>query len=163
DTISGQDGNDQIYGGRSADDPADGPDTIYADVGNDNVWAGGGVGDRCDGGGGNDRYQYESVSDSAPGATNRDVILAFANVGATAGDQIDLATIDANTGVGGNQAFVFKGTAAISGAGQVNVVASGGDTLIRANTGGTLAPELEIVVQDGTATPGQWVAGDFIL
>jgi hypothetical protein len=45
----------------------------------------------------------------------------------------------------------------------VNVVASGGDTLIRANIGGTLAPELEIVVQDGTATPGQWVAGDFIL
>lgn len=155
DTIRGGAGNDRVYGGT-------GIDTLYGDDGVDNVRGGGGA-DRCDGGGGNDRYQYESVSDSAPGATNRDVILAFANVGATAGDQIDLATIDANTGVGGNQAFVFRGTGAITGAGQVNVVASGGDTLIRANTGGTLAPELEIVVQDGTATPGQWVAGDFIL
>jgi Ca2+-binding RTX toxin-like protein len=155
DTIRGGVGNDRVYGGT-------GTDILYGDDGVDNVRGGGGD-DRCDGGTGNDRYSYDVVSDSAPGTANRDVILAFASVGATAGDVIDLAAIDANAGVGGNQAFVFKGTAAISGAGQVNVVASGGDTLIRANTGGTLAPELEIVVQDGTATPGQWVAGDFIL
>jgi Ca2+-binding RTX toxin-like protein len=155
DTIRGGGGNDRVYGGS-------GTDILYGDDGVDNVRGGGGA-DRCDGGTGNDRYSYETVSDSAPGTANRDVILAFANVGATVGDQIDLAAIDANTVVGGNQAFVFRGTAAISGAGQVNVVASGGDTLIRANIGGTLAPELEIVVQDGTATPGQWVAGDFIL
>lgn len=155
DTIRGGVGNDRVYGGS-------GTDTLYGDDGVDNVRGGGGA-DRCDGGGGNDRYDYDYVSDSAPGTADRDVILAFAGVGATAGDQIDLATIDANAGVGGNQAFVFKGTAAITGAGQVNVVASGSDTLIRANTGGSLAPELEILVQDGGATPGQWVAGDFIL
>lgn len=55
----------------------------------------------------------------------------------------------------GNQTFVFKATAAITGAGPVHVIASGSDTLIHANTGGTLAPELEILVKDGTDLPGQ--------
>ena len=40
---------------------------------------------------------------------------------------------------------------------------AGADTLIQANTGGSLSPELEVAVQDAAVPPGQWVAGDFIL
>ena len=84
-------------------------------------------------------------------------------MGKAAGDWIDLATIDAKPGISGNQAFTFKGAGAITGPGQVHVVASGDDTLVQANTGGSLEPELEILVKDGAAGPSQWVAGDFIL
>ncbi len=35
--------------------------------------------------------------------------------------------------------------------------------MIQANTGGSLAPDMEIAVTDGATLPGQWVAGDFIL
>lgn len=86
-----------------------------------------------------------------------------ATINGRVGDRIDLSTIDANTSVSGNQAFVFKGTGAFTGAGQVHLIASGADTLIQANTGGTTAPELEVLVHDGSALPTQWVAGDFFL
>lgn len=45
----------------------------------------------------------------------------------------------------------------------MHVGASGNNTLIQANTGGSTAPELEILVKDGAALPSQWVADDFIL
>ncbi|MDZ3838128.1 MAG: calcium-binding protein [Rhodospirillales bacterium] len=155
DTLRGGAGNERVYGGT-------GNDTLYGDLGADTVRGGAGL-DLCDGGAGNDRYDYKDVTDSSPGEANRDVILAFDGVGKAAGDRIDLATIDAKPGISGNQAFTFKGAGAITGPGQVHVVASGDDTLVRANTGGSLDPELEILVKDGAAGPSQWVAGDFIL
>ena len=148
------DGNDTLYGD-------DGDDRIYAQFGNDRLTGGAGL-DKLGGGLGNDIFDYNAVTESKPGA-GRDVVLDFNGVGAAAGDRVDLSSIDANAGVGGNQAFAFKGTGAITGPGQVHVVASGADTLIQANTGGTTAPELEILVKDATATPAQWVGGDFIL
>jgi Ca2+-binding RTX toxin-like protein len=171
DVIRGGSGNDVIYGGGGAKETWDGNDTLYGDDGNDRVYAQfgndrltGGAGlDQLSGGPGNDIFDYNAVSESKPGAASRDVVLDFVGVGAAAGDRVDLSTIDANTTKAGNQAFVFKGAGAITGAGQVHVVASGADTLIQANTGGTTAPELEILVKDGTATPAQWVGGDFIL
>jgi hypothetical protein len=45
----------------------------------------------------------------------------------------------------------------------VRLTGSGADTLVQANTGGSLSPELEVAVQDAGTQPGQWVAGDFIL
>jgi Ca2+-binding RTX toxin-like protein len=172
DTIIGEDGTDRLFGGNGNDwftagDKDDqlfgqnGNDEMYGDAGNDRLTGGAGL-DKLGGGGGNDTFDYNAVTESEPGA-GRDVVLDFAGVGAAAGDRVDLSTIDANTGVGDNQAFAFKGTGAITGAGQVHVVASGTNTLIQANTGGTIAPELEILVKDGAATPAQWVAGDFIL
>lgn len=155
DTLWGGSGNDRVYGGT-------GDDTLHGDEGSDNVRGGAGL-DLCDGGAGRDRYDYDTLTDSGPGDANRDVILAFDGVGKAAGDWIDLATIDANPGVPGNQAFAFKGAGAITGAGQVHVVASGDDTLVQANTGGLLDPELEILVRDGAAGPSPWAAADFIL
>ena len=70
---------------------------------------------------------------------------------------------DALPTAAGNQAFAFNGTVSITGPGQMQVAAVGADTLVRANTAGSLAPDLEILVKDGAALPEQWVAGDFIL
>jgi Ca2+-binding RTX toxin-like protein len=164
DTIYGHGGNDTIRGSSGNDylDGGPGADILYGEVDNDRLTGGAGL-DQLSGGPRNDIFDYNAVSESKPGAANRDVVLDFNGVGVPAGDQVDLSTIDANTTKAGNQAFAFKGTGAITGPGQVHVVASGGDTLIQANTGGTTAPELEILVKDGTATPSQWVAGDFIL
>ena len=113
DTIYGGDGNDRIGGGS-------GEDHLYGDAGND-VISGTGGRDWLTGGAGNDRFDWDNVTKSAPGAANRDVIVDFFGAGAKGGDVIDLSTIDANSGVGGNQAFIFGGT----GAGHVHAVASG--------------------------------------
>ncbi|MGZ8995166.1 MAG: hypothetical protein ACXW3P_01525 [Rhodospirillales bacterium] len=91
------------------------------------------------------------------------MILAFESVGGAVKDRIDLATIDANPALPGDQPFTFRGSDAFTGAGQVHVVAAGNDTLIQANIGGSVAPELEVLVQDGDASPSQWSASDFIL
>ncbi|MDZ3836680.1 MAG: calcium-binding protein [Rhodospirillales bacterium] len=155
DTLRGGDGNERVYGGT-------GNDTLYGDDGVDAVRGGEGL-DRLYGGSGNDRFDYDAIADSKPGSSTRDVIFDFEGIGGASGDRIDLATIDAKTGVSGNQAFAFIGTAAFTGAGQVRVTDAGADTLIQANTGGSLSPELEIAAQDAGVQPGQWVAGDFIL
>jgi Ca2+-binding RTX toxin-like protein len=155
DTLHGGDGNERVYGGT-------GDDTLYGDAGVDTVRGGEGL-DRLYGGGGNDRFEYTATIDSRPGGSTHDVISDFEGVGAAAGDRIDLAGIDANTGVSGNQAFAFISTRAFTGVGQVRVTGSDADTLIQANSGGSLSPELEVAVQDAGVQPGQWVAGDFIL
>jgi hypothetical protein len=95
----------------------------------------------------------------------RDVVGDFTGVGGTTRTEvIDLSTIDANTGVSGNQAFTFRGTGAFSAPGQIRVQASGtSDTLIQANVTGTSGAEMEILVTDGSALPSAWNALDFLL
>jgi Ca2+-binding RTX toxin-like protein len=165
DAMFGGDGTDLMFGGEGNDamDGGLGNDDVRGQNGADTLIGGGGL-DRLMGGAGNDTFDYNAVTDSRAGATLRDVITtAFDGVGAAAGDKIDLATIDANAGIGGNQAFAFRGTAAFTGAGQLRVAASGTDTLIQANTGGTLAADLEILVKDGAILPTAWQVGDFIV
>jgi serralysin len=157
DTLRGGDGSERVYGGT-------GNDALYGDAGIDTARGGEGL-DRLYGGGGNDRFDYDAATESRPGVATRDVIFDFEGIGGASGDRIDLAGIDAKTGVSGNQAFAFIGTAAFTGAGQVRVSGSGSgaDTLIQANTGGSLSAEFEVAVQDAGVQPGQWAAGDFIL
>jgi hypothetical protein len=63
-----------------------------------------------DGGSASDRFVFAAISDSGPDGAQRDVIDNFES-----GDLIDLAAIDANASVSGDQAFnfvaVFTGTA----------------------------------------------------
>ena len=66
-----------------------------------NIITGAGNADTLTGGGGADRFKYNAPSDSTPGAA--DLITDFKK----AVDKIDLSAIDANTNVGGNQAFKF--------------------------------------------------------
>lgn len=81
--------------------------------GGDDILVGKGGKDRLTGGTGADRFDFDAVSDSGTTGSTMDIILDFA----AGTDRIDLYDIDAMSGVGGNQAFSFIGTAAHTGAG----------------------------------------------
>jgi len=164
--LSGQSGNDTLYGDAGTDYLAGGSgnDILYGGTENDRLSGTDGL-DRLFGQGGTDTFDYDAVSHSPVGTTLRDVVGDFTGVGgSTRTEVIDLSTIDANTGVSGNQAFTFRGTSAFSAPGQIRVQASGNsDTLIQANVTGTSGAEMEILVTDGSALPTSWNALDFLL
>ena len=54
---------------------------------------------------------FAKISDSGPGAANHDTITDFVS----GEDRIDLASIDANTTVKGDQAFSYIGSSSFSG------------------------------------------------
>jgi len=121
-------GNDTLIGTNNGETISGlgGNDRIVANGGND-ILIGGLGADRLTGGLGRDVFDFNSINDSAPrqsGMVNnasfspiagqglRDIITDF-----TRGqDKIDLSTIDVNTNVGGNQAFVWRGTGSFTGA-----------------------------------------------
>jgi len=113
DSIYGNNGEDLIYGG-SGDDLLYGQagfDTIYGGSGEDrlfgkamqDVLVGGSGNDTIETGLGADRVLFLSLGDG------RDVITDFTHL-TVQGDRIDLATIDANPQLAGDQAFVWSGT-----------------------------------------------------
>jgi Ca2+-binding RTX toxin-like protein len=164
--LSGQSGNDTLYGEAGTDYLAGGSgnDILYGGTENDILSGTDGL-DKLFGQGGTDTFDYDAVSHSRVGSTVRDVVGDFTGVGgSTRTEAIDLSTIDANTGVSGNQAFTFRGTSGFSAPGQIRVQASGtSDTLIQANVTGTSGAEMEILVTDGSALPTAWNALDFLL
>jgi Ca2+-binding RTX toxin-like protein len=119
---------------------SNGADLIFGLAGNDTLTGGTGR-DILVGGAGNDTFDFNAVDDSGLTATTRDLIADFVT-----GDHIDLSTIDANSGTGGNQAFAFIGTAAFTAAGQVRYAydAATGIGLLEANTTGTSGAEFQI-------------------
>ena len=119
------------------------------------VSCGSGGRDVATGGAGRDLYDYDHTSDSLPGSANRDVINDFAHNS----DKIDLTGIDANTAVAGNQAFVWLGDSPLTGAGQVDFITSGGNTIVQASTDADCTPEFQIRLT-GTVTLSE---GDFFL
>ena len=73
------------------------------------------------------RARRDQITDFAPGQ-----------------DVLDLARIDADPSLPGDQPFVWRGTAAFTGApGEVRYV-KGATTIVQATIDGDLAPELEI-------------------
>ena len=106
------------------------------------------------GGSGNDVFDFNSVFKTQPGLSRR-VITDFVGNGNLPGDQIDLSTIDANSTLGGNQAFSFIGAGAFSAPGQIRY--SGG--ILQGNTDQNLSADFEIRL---AGTP-QLVASDIIL
>ena len=90
------------------------------------------------GGAGAHIFDYNAVSES-PVGTGRDVIIGFSGAGAALGDRIDLTTIDANSSVAGNQAFIWGGSFT---AGRLRYV--GG--VLQGNTDADAAAEFEIQV-----------------
>jgi Ca2+-binding RTX toxin-like protein len=106
-----------------------GSDNLLGLEGNDTLIGGAGA-DTLRGGLGNDSFVFQSASDSTVGAMDR--IIDF-----TAGDSIDLAQIDANSGVADDQAFDFVGSAAFSGtAGELRYEASAENTFVYGDTNG---------------------------
>jgi Ca2+-binding RTX toxin-like protein len=127
--------------------------------------AGGANADVLIGGTGPDRFDFNLVSDSIATITARDAIragggaVAFEGAGVAGGDVIDLSGIDANTGLAGNQAFVFGGTTA----GHLSLVNSGTTTIVNANVDADAAFEFVLAIEDGGVLASAYKAGDFIL
>jgi Ca2+-binding RTX toxin-like protein len=142
---------------------AGGSDVLAGLGGNDVLTGGGGIDvlrgglgrDSLRGSSGNDRFEYLAVTESTIAVGGRDLIQDFVH----GHDKIVLASIDAKSGLPGNQAFGFIGGAGFSAAGQVRVTQSGGHTFVDVNTGGSLAPEMRIEF----ATLVTLTAGDFVL
>ncbi len=128
DFISGGSGNDTLSGGA-------GSDTITGGSGTDSLSGGGADGFE-------DYFDFNATSETPVGSSH-DVITDFE----FAKDFIDVNTIDANTGLSGNQDFVFIGTAAFSAAGQIRAVSDGGgNTLVQGNVNSSLGADFEILL-----------------
>jgi Ca2+-binding RTX toxin-like protein len=134
---------DSLTGNASANllNGAGGKDTLSGAGGKDTLTGGLGA-DRLTGGAGADRFDFNDVAESGTAALARDTITDFGQ----GSDKIDLFTIDANTGLGGNQAFTFIGSAAFSAPGQVRAIQSNGNTLVQLSNDGDTSPEMAITL-----------------
>jgi serralysin len=149
----GNGGDDRLFGRGGRDDLNGGPDNDLLD---------GGLGyDTLSGGTGRDRFDFNSIADSKPGAV-RDVIEDFSELEQ---DVIDLSTIDADQRPGhpGNQAFRYIGSDtfahfhALHPAVFAMVRFAGG--IVQGNVNGTLGADFEIAVPG----PSVLAAVDFVL
>ncbi len=145
DLLRGGDGNDGLYGGL-------GDDILRGGNGND-ILRGGAGADSLIGGQGADQFDFDLTAESR--ADEMDRISLFAR----GQDDINLTTIDANTGVALNQNFAFIGAAAFTAAGQVRIVDLGANVRVEVNTTGVAGAEMVMMVLGvGTLT-----GSDFIL
>ena len=131
--VSGWTGNDVLHG-------LGGSDQVFGGDGND-VLDGGAGQDTLYGGAGADSFVFSALGDSGIGA-KADLITDFSSA---QGDKIDLSAIDANTGVAGDQAFSFIGTAAFSHhAGELRLQLGGGQTNVFADVNGDGVADFQI-------------------
>ena len=124
-----------------------------------NAITGGADADVLIGGAGIDRFVFSASTDTGTTAALRDVINDFV----AGSERIDVSAIDANTGVAGDQAFTWRGTAAINGAGQMSMAfdSATNTTIISGNINADLAADFTIgLVGNYTAS---LLATDFIL
>ena len=133
--------NDVLIGGANAD-------LIHGALG----------GDEIQGGGGADVFRYQSTAESSGAAEATDRILDF-----TPGtDKLDLARVDANTNVAGDQAFLFIGASAFTGvAGELRAFESGSFWMVEGDTNGDGLADLVIALDRLGPTP--LAASDFVL
>ncbi|KQP37822.1 hypothetical protein ASF34_17285 [Methylobacterium sp. Leaf106] len=118
----------------------------------------GGTGaDQLTGGGGADKFLYNSVADSTVATSGSDLVRDFVRA---QGDRIDLHFIDAVAGGSVNQAFKFIGSADFHDrAGELRAVVSGSNTLVSGDVNGDGAADFSIVLKGALTLQ----AGDFIL
>lgn len=167
DRLEGDDGYDVLFGGVDNDSiyGGDKNDVLYGETGSDflsgdsgNDLVSGGLGkDFLAGGLGADVFDIRALTHSGITGATQDTILDFQHLV----DDIDVSHIDANAMLAGNQAFVFKGTQAFTGAGQVRYVydQANQDTVVLFNTDADNAAEMSIRI-DGIM---KLSATDFIL
>jgi Ca2+-binding RTX toxin-like protein len=115
-TLSGLGGNDTLYGNGGAD-------TLIGGAGTDHLT----------GGAGNDMFVFANGDFGGATTSTADEIVDF-----TSGqDTIDLSQVDANTLLGGDQAFAFIGTGAFSNtAGELRYEQISGNTYLTGDTNG---------------------------
>ena len=146
--LTGASGNDVLSG-------LGGNDTLFGDLGGDTLVGGTGR-DIMTGGASGDTFDFNAVAETGTSGGTRDQIEDFVH----GSDEIDLATIDANTTAAGNQAFAFIGAAAFSGvAGQLRAVQSAVDTVISGDINGDSVADFQIQLN----TVVTLTAGDFVL
>lgn len=119
--VDGGLGNDRLAGSSYADTLSGGGGLVDWLNGGDgaDVIIGGAGKDYLDGGKGKDVFVYKAKSDSTVAEKGRDLISDFQ----IKVDKIDLKAIDANDKKAGDQAFIWKGTAAFTGtAGELRVI-----------------------------------------
>lgn len=136
-TLVGNAGNNTMIGGFSNNQ-------INGNDGNDTIEGGNGR-DTLVGGSGSDTFVYNAVSDSDAGSTQRDFINGFSH----GFDRIDLSGVDANSNTGGDDAFVFVGSAAFTGtAGELRTQGLGGANavILEADVNGDGAADMQIFV-----------------
>jgi Bacterial Ig domain/Bacterial cadherin-like domain/SdrD B-like domain/Peptidase M10 serralysin C terminal/RTX calcium-binding nonapeptide repeat (4 copies) len=133
DTLVGGQKNDSFVGGG-------GNDQLYG-LGGDDWLLGGAGADTLRGGTGKDSFVYQSVSESTAAAT--DHILDFEDIS----DHIDLSAIDANSSLGGDQAFDFIGQSAFSNtAGELRIAQSGSDWMVMGDVNGDGTADFQVLV-----------------
>ncbi|MES2944571.1 MAG: M10 family metallopeptidase C-terminal domain-containing protein [Pseudomonadota bacterium] len=113
--LTGGAGNDSLKG-------STGNDTLLGGSGNDLINGGTGQ-DLLTGDAGADTFDFDSLAEMGLTSASWDSISDF---NGTAGDRIDLSTLDANTALSGNQQFSFIGAASFTGAGQLRYDTSAG-------------------------------------
>ena len=125
-TVSGNAGANKLYG-------MGGDDALLGNDGND--WLEGGAGqDRLFGGTGHDSFVFRDGDFGGATTATCDQIKDFSQAD---GDQIRLNFVDADTTLGGNQAFAFVGTAAFDGqAGELRYEQVSGNTYLSGDTNG---------------------------
>ena len=112
--------------------------------------------DILNGGAGADRFDYNALSDSGLTSATRDTIQGFQR----GIDDIDLRTLDARTGVAGNQAFTFIGTQAFHHArGELHLVDTGANIRVEGDVNGDGRADFSILV---LGVPSL-AKGDFLL
>jgi Ca2+-binding RTX toxin-like protein len=133
-------------------------------TGNDTMSGGAGQ-DVMNGNAGADVFDFNTVSESSPGA--RDRINGFDAAGNGFGDRIDLSGIDAIAG-GFNDAFFFLGHIQApfpppTAPGSVWLRNQGADTHVYANVDGDFAAEFALRIVDGATNAADYTAADFFL
>ncbi|WP_428424138.1 calcium-binding protein [Pararhizobium sp.] len=140
-------------------------DTLNGNTGTNVLSGGGGIdmlfggagADKLIGGAGADSFIFKTLSESTVLPTGQDTIFDFSRV---QGDKIDLSSIDAFSHTSGNQAFLFKGTAAFSGHdGELRYVKGASDTYVYGDVNGDKTADFSIRLDDSMAL----VASDFLL
>ncbi|RUV25566.1 MULTISPECIES: VCBS domain-containing protein [unclassified Mesorhizobium] len=167
DALNGANGGDDVlYGNGGADIILGmaGNDTLFGQSGNDTLNGGdgidklvGGAGtDTLTGGLGADTFYYGSAVADSPATAANDTITDFVH----AVDKIDLSSIDANTGSGGDQAFLFGGQNANTVANSITWSESGGNTIVRVDVDGNATADFQIRL---TGVNLGLTASDFVL
>ena len=150
DVIRGLGGDDLLRG-------LAGDDRLFGDRGDDRLQGNQGI-DELTGGRGSDRFVYRTLADAPVGGPGHEQVLDLSRL---EHDRIDVSRIDAQTGVPGNQAFVFVGQREFTGSGQLRFeAAADGGFLVEGNVDRDLAADFALVVHTNAAALR---AGDFLL
>ena len=160
-TYWGKNGNDKASG-------MDGPDALHGENGNDSLSGGagsdllsGGPGiDSLAGGAGGDTFLFTAVADFGLARGRRSSWDTISDFTSAQGDEIDVAGIDADVTLAGNQAFTFIGNAEFSGhAGELAYSTVGGRLVVAGDINGDRAADFGLNVLGVNSLS----ASDFVL